>query len=570
MKLSEAMRKVNEARSDDAPDWRCGLACGFTPLHLQTFLHACMLDRTSNQFAIEIGLYGDLLGTVQGFAEQKLEKIVVVIEWSDLDPRLGFRVTHGWRGERQADIAKTVSNRLSQLRQQLAIAATNSTVIVSLPTLPLPPMTYHSTAHGSPIEFELHQQLHGFASERLTENVRVLSPQHLDHASSASERYDARSDLSSGFPYHKPYAFVLAKELATLLLPTAPMKGIITDLDNTFWRGILGEDGLDGVHWDLDHGAHGHGLYQEMLQSLAEAGVLIAVASKNEASLVAEAFRRTDLVMDVDKLFPVEAHWDRKSESIRRILDAWNVGEDSVTFIDDSSMEVAEVQTVFPQMNCCLFPTKDDRGILTLLSELRDRYGKTRISDEDRIRAASLRTASERTMAGQDTDPDEFLASAEAEITFTFDAPCERSFELINKTNQFNINGQRYDEAEWKQRIDDEDCFIVTVSYQDKFGPLGKIAVAVGHKEETPRLETWVMSCRAFSRRIEHQLLKVLFQRLDCNQIQIDFRGTDRNNPARAFLSEVAGCSVEDPFGLARSTFEDNCRPTFGTEIVND
>ena len=568
MKLSEAMRKINDARSDSAPDWRCGVACGFTPLHLQTFLHACMIDRTPNHFSIEIGLFGDLLGNLQRFGEQKLEKIVVPIEWSDLDPRLGYRVTHGWRSERQADITQTVASRLRQLKEHCTVAAKNAAVVVSLPTLPLPPMTYHATSHGSAIEFELQQRIQTFAVELLADNVRVLSPQRLSEVSPMSERYDARSDLNSGFPYHKKHAWLLGNELATLLLPATPLKGIITDLDNTLWRGILGEDGLDGVHWDLDHGAHAHGLYQELLQSLAEAGVLIAVASKNEASLVAEALRRSDLVVDADSLFPIEAHWGRKSESIRRILAAWNVGEDSVTFIDDSPMEVAEVAAAFPKMNCCLFPTKDDREILTLLKDLRDRYGKTRVSEEDRIRAGSLRSASERTAESQKADPDEFLASAEAEITFAFDVPCDRSFELINKTNQFNINGRRYDEAEWKQRIENDDYFTVTVSYQDKFGPLGKIAVAVGLRTEMPRLETWVMSCRAFSRRIEHQLLKVLFQKLDCSQIQIDFRSTERNNPAKAFLSEIAGRSVEEPFELVRSTFEENCRPTFGTEVI--
>ena len=44
----------------------------------------------------------------------------------------------------------------------------------------------------------------------------------------------------------------------------------------------------------------------------------------------------------------------------------------------------------------------------------------------------------------------------------------------------------------------------MVVSYRDKFGPLGKIAVLQGVKNgDAARIETWVMSCRAFARRIE-------------------------------------------------------------------
>ena len=60
-----------------------------------------------------------------------------------------------------------------------------------------------------------------------------------------------------------------------------PKKGLITDLDDTLWAGILGEIGVEGISWDMANRAHVHGLYQQFLSSLASAGVLLAVASKN-------------------------------------------------------------------------------------------------------------------------------------------------------------------------------------------------------------------------------------------------------------------------------------------------
>src|SRR5476651_1321213 len=81
------------------------------------------------------------------------------------------------------------------------------------------------------------------------------------------------------------------------LFPPVRAKGLITDLDDTLWQGILGDAGAAGVAWSLDAHAQPHALYQELLASLAEAGILIAVASKNDPALVEEAFARPDLLL---------------------------------------------------------------------------------------------------------------------------------------------------------------------------------------------------------------------------------------------------------------------------------
>ena len=50
----------------------------------------------------------------------------------------------------------------------------------------------------------------------------------------------------------------------------------------------------------------------------------------------------------------------------------------------------------------------------------------------------------------------------------------------MNKTNQFNLNGRRFQEAEWQNWLNAPDTVLVTASYRDKYGPLGKIAVIAG------------------------------------------------------------------------------------------
>ena len=124
-----------------------------------------------------------------------------------------------------------------------------------------------------------------------------------------------------------------------------------------------------------------------------------------------------------------------------------------------------------------------------------------------------------------------------------------RALELVNKTNQFNLNGVRYTEADWKNRLARPGAFLAMVSYRDKFGPLGKIAVLEGRREEeTLFIDAWVMSCRAFSRRIEHRCLQTMFEHYAAREILFNFQPTPRNGPLRDFFASIAGGVPSAPF----------------------
>ena len=47
------------------------------------------------------------------------------------------------------------------------------------------------------------------------------------------------------------------------------------------------------------------------------------------------------------------------------------------------------------------------------------------------------------------------------------------------------------------------------------------------------------MSCRAFSRRIEHQCLNYLFEKLDVDEIVFEYEATPRNGPIQDFFAEL-------------------------------
>ncbi len=572
MKLVDALRILNARAQDESPQrFSLALACGFTPLHFKTFLAAQLTERTSSgRVDVQVGLFGDLPSTLRRLVEIVPDGVAVPLEWSDLDPRLGFRATHGWRSSRSADIFSSVQLRLRELSALLAELSQRTTVAMSLPTLPLPPMFKPPRGMVDPLALELRSQLAEFAAElSRTSTVRIVDSQQLDLLSPINTRHDVSSDLRTGFPYRMEHACLLAGELAGLLRPASPLKGLITDLDNTLWSGIVGEDGVDGISWELDHKTHTHAIYQEILASLSELGVLIGVASKNDPTVAQQGLQRDDLVVPRESLFPIEASWGAKSESVRRILQTWNVAADSVLFLDDSPIELAEVSAGVPGIRCQQFPTGDAEAILRLVGELRDLFGKATITPEDQLRVTSLRNGGAVLPTG--TDPEEFLRQADAEITLEWNAPDDRCFELINKTNQFNLNGRRLGESEWRSRLADPQAFLLAVRYADKFAPLGKVSVLAGRwRDGLPCIDVWVLSCRAFSRRIEHQVLKACFELFDCDQLQLDVQPTDRNAPLCEFLAGFVDTKPNQPITLTRSEFHSRCPSLFAKVLSHD
>lgn len=577
MKLIEAMNLIRGEAAAGAPPMEVSLACGFTPLHLETYL-AAHLRRgcPERRVRVHVGLFGDAEGNIGLLAEARREAGAVVLEWADLDPRLGLRQLGGWGPGQARDVLATVAARCRSAREALARAAGPRPTAVCLPTLPPAPVAHLPGWQAGAFSAELEARRAELAVELAAlEGVRLVNRDRLDQLSPPGDRLDVRSALNSGFPYRLPHADALGALLASLVAPPAPRKGLITDLDDTLWGGIVGDVGVAGVSWDLDHHTQVHGLYQQTLKALAEAGVLIGVASKNDPAVVAEAFRRDDLVLPVDLVFPVEVHWEPKSSSVRRILDAWNVGADSVVFVDDSPMELAEVRAAFPGMECLPFPARDEQAAYALLEGLRDRFGKGSITQEDTLRRESLRRGAEFAGGLRRHDPavaDQFLGGAEAELTLDFrrDAADRRAFELVDKTNQFNLNGRRYGEGPWGEQLGRPDAFLLRVSYRDKFGPLGTIAVITGRVEPgSLAVSSWVMSCRAFSRRIEHQCLKALFDRFAPEAVRFDFRATPRNGPLREFFAAVLGAEPTGEFLVRRADLEGRLPTLHHTVVTN-
>jgi FkbH-like protein len=557
MKLQEALKTVANARANaHAIDTRVALACGIEPLHLRTYLEAHYAARLAGQrLELECGLYGDLEGNIDRAAKSECDAIAIVFEWGDLDPRLGLRSVGAWSGPIYDEIIRDVSARLERMAQAIERIAANRLVALSPPTIAWTITGSTIAAQHSSFELALQSALAAFLV-RVSQSPRalVVHPARLEQLSPPSQRHDPRLELAVGFPYRLPHASALAELIVTLLFPPAPKKALITDLDDTLWKGLVGEVGVDKVTWTHTDGAQLHGLYQLVLRQLADMGVLLGVASKNDPDVVRTALAREELWLEGSRLFPVHASWSPKSQSVTAILELWNISAEDVVFIDDSQIELDEVSRVHPSLECLLFTPNDPAQALRCFEKLRTLFGRSRISHDDTQRSASLRAiAAFQADRGPDLNHATFIRSLEGVVIVRRDERVdqERVLQLLNKTNQFNLNGKRVADPELASLVEKPDGFVLEVAYRDRYGSLGTIGVVAG-RLEGDRLSVlhWVLSCRAFSRNLEHHMLQLVVEIAAGRPIHFAYEHTAKNGPLQQFLTAL-GLPLDQPPILA-------------------
>ena len=193
MNITEALR-ILQAAPANAPGFPVTLACGFTPLHLQTFLGACLQRAIPDRaVGIDSGLFGDLAGTLESLAGKPAPAVAIALEWADLDSRLGYRQLGGWGPADVARIVAGASKAFERLARAIERIPAGARVGISLPTLPLPPAFSTARWQSSGAELELRYALAAFARQMgMQANVFVVNQERFAEASPPAGRFDLK------------------------------------------------------------------------------------------------------------------------------------------------------------------------------------------------------------------------------------------------------------------------------------------------------------------------------------------------------------------------------------------
>ena len=237
--------------------------------------------------------------------------------------------------------------------------------------------------------------------------------------------------------------------------------------------------------------------------------------------------------------------------------------------MDDDPLARDEAATALPGL-LTLSPPQDEDGVWAFLVALRAAFGKGDVSAEDALRLDSIRSAQALRSAQAVRGRRRRVPGADRRHGGVphRSAPRSRALELINKTNQFNLNGRRLTEADLDTAAQ-RGAELVTVSYADRYGPLGVIAaLLVSAGDRGPHVDTWAMSCRAFGRRIEHHTLSYLFDRHAASEVALAFEPTERNAAVSDFLATLDGRPSGGPLRLSRARFEQHAPPLVHRVVV--
>ncbi|MCI6639877.1 MAG: HAD-IIIC family phosphatase [Pygmaiobacter massiliensis] len=330
----------------------------------------------------------------------------------------------------------------------------------------------------------------------------------LDNWFSASQWYLYKYALSmESIP---KLCFALANIIKSLLGKNK--KGLVLDLDNTLWGGVIGDDGPDGIALGAESGeGMAYTAFQSYVKQLAGLGVLLNVASKNEASIAKAGFGRPESVLKPDDFLCFEANWDPKPQSVEKIAKTLNILPESLVFVDDNPAERELMRQQLPQVALAQFSGPEE-----MIAAI-DRAGwfeTTVFSADDAHRSEMYKENLQRAqLQATFADYGSYLESLDmvCECGRFTPAHAERITQLINKTNQFNLTTRRYSMAEVNRLMEaerDKKAITLYGRLTDRFGDNGIVSAMIGTIEgDTCRIDLWIMSCRVFKRGLEDTMM---------------------------------------------------------------
>ena len=370
---------------------------------------------------------------------------------------------------------------------------------------------------------------------------------------------NAEGEALGGVPYAEQFFAVIASEAIRRwdALTRAPFKVLALDLDQTLWRGVLGEDGVEGIEL-----TPGHRRLQEVAKAARAGGMLLALVTKNNLEDVKEAFRvRTDLPLQWDDFVAVEAGWQPKSESLQALSRGLKLGLDSFVFLDDSSLECAEVRSALPEVLILQVPG-DEEAIGSFAAQLWPADVAT-ASVEDQQRSELYRVESHRQAArASSSGLKDFVRQLELELEIVTvnEANLERAAQLTQRTNQFNASGRRRSPAEIREYLTPPGHGGFLLEVKDRFGQYGLTGLVLFKDEgESRTVDTLLLSCRVLGRGVEYELLRSLAREAaerGRKVVRVTFARTAKNAPAEQFLRACAGREESDTAGVTAFVFE--------------
>ena len=358
------------------------------------------------------------------------------------------------------------------------------------------------------------------------------------------ESFSLSSFLQTGNPFKQSSLDNLAKTIHSFVdnknafnsRNKKPCKIIFTDLDNTFWPGVLAEDGRDSINSLESYNSKIYLHYRLTLRRLAHEGILIIAITRNEKSYIVDTLTKGITGFEIDLFTHILCTYDRKSNSIANCLQRLNLKAADAVFIDDNKLEILEVQSSIRDINVFHFLPEENNYIF-LIKKLNMFFRSSFLSDEDRNRRklySSMLEFSDTIKSIEESNNGtllEYLNGLNMVLsvsTTNQDKEKLRSIQLLNKTSQFNSNGAKVLNLNKKDKL-------IIASLEDTSINHGLVLACV--VSEGGVITNCAMSCRVFQRGVESYFFSFLKNKSLAKSIHV--KASQRNKPFRDFICKA-------------------------------
>ncbi|MCQ2517682.1 MAG: HAD-IIIC family phosphatase [Lachnospiraceae bacterium] len=328
-------------------------------------------------------------------------------------------------------------------------------------------------------------------------------------------------------------------------------KGLVLDLDNTLWGGIVGDDGVENLAIGPEE-SEGQVFteFQRYLKEQTSIGVILNVDSKNDEENAVAGLKHPDSVLSPEDFIVLKANWEPKDLNFKEIASTLDLLPESLVFVDDNP---AERHIVREQLKGVIAPEIGNPSEYILNIDRGGYFETTSLSADDLARNGMYKSnAGRKALEASFTDYRDYLLSLEMKGTLKpfEDMYIARIAQLSNKSNQFNLTTKRYTPEEIAARAQSDEYITLYGKLEDRFGDNGVVSVAIGHVSgDECDIELWLMSCRVLKRDMEFAMTDAFVKmcaKRGIRTIRGHYYPTKKNGMVRNFFSDMGYTLVSE------------------------
>ena len=393
--------------------------------------------------------------------------------------------------------------------------------------------------------------LNNYLHNLTVKNLVIVNIDKIIFELGRSQAFDFRFYQTSKAPYTISFfkTYIRAIDSTILKVTGKVKKAIIFDCDNTLWKGVVGEDGIENIQMTANN-SYGKAFYdvQCIAKHLSKNGILVGLCSKNNLLDVDEVINKhKDMILSNEDIIIKKVNWNDKATNLQEIASELNIGVDSLLFVDDSDYEINLVKERLPDLKTFQVPKNSYLYKNELLKFI---YQNTSlvVSVEDLKKTEQYKEQLVREIDKNNFDSmDSYISSLKIKLDIHKDdvSQIPRVSQLTQKTNQFNLTTYRYTETEIKEYMHSNTKHVFTSSVSDKFGDSGLTVVCIVFIDKDKAfatIDSLLMSCRIIGRNIEFVFIDQIFQFLKSSGIKTiisKFVKTAKNNQVSDFYDKI-------------------------------